>query len=95
MLTKVVFLYLHGYLCVGTNNNCNSYSKTGAFGEFLKEFKMAVLSRKLTNVVELFLQRQGGMCRYSRSARCIPIRLLATTFNNSNNLLELSFMHIK
>ena len=27
----------------------------------------------------------------SRSARCIPIRLLVTTFNNSNNLLELSF----
>ena len=27
----------------------------------------------------------------SRSARCNPIRLLVTTFNNSDNLLELSF----
>ena len=27
----------------------------------------------------------------SRSARCIPVRLLVTTFNNSHNLLELSF----
>ena len=29
--------------------------------------------------------------KFSRSARCNPIRLLVTTFNNSNNLLELSF----
>ena len=28
---------------------------------------------------------------FSRSARCTLIRLLVTTFNNSNNLLELSF----
>ena len=28
---------------------------------------------------------------FSRSTRCNPIRLLVTTFNNSNNLLELSF----
>ena len=28
---------------------------------------------------------------FSRSASCNPIRLLMTTFNNSNNLLELSF----
>ena len=32
-----------------------------------------------------------ALVNFSRSARCIPIRLLVTTFNNSNNLLEFSF----
>ena len=60
MLTKVMFLHLHRYLCVSTCNNCNSLSnvwKTGAFSEFLNwilKFKMAVLNWKFVNVVELF-----------------------------------------
>ena len=45
----------------------------------------------LNHAPAIFDELKTLLSELSRSARCIPLRLLVTTFNNSNNLLELLF----
>ena len=56
-----------------------------SFSHLIQLWKIRLISFAMFSFPLCYLEK------YSRSTRCIPIKLLVTTFNNSNNLLELSF----
>ena len=66
------------------------FSCHGRRVHFLTWEQVKVLMRRacIVNLISLSICNMGF---FQPTARCIPIRLLVTTFNNSNNLLELSF----